>query len=224
MDTAEAVLQRKSVRAFLDKPVPEQTLRGIFERAQRAPSWCNIQPWRVFIASGKRRDQYIAELTTAAMSRGPETDVPFPAEYPEPYGTHRRACGKALYEAMGVERNDGPARQAAWMRNFAAFDAPHVALVALDKRFGPYGTLDIGCWLSTVLLLATAEGVATCAQASLGVFPDIARKYFDIPAELNLLFGIGLGYEDTAAAANRCHTTRDPLEQNVRFLPDEIAD
>lgn len=218
MDVAEAVRTRRSVRAFKSELVPDDTLRAIFDGAQRAASWCNIQPWRVAVASGERRDQYIAALTEAATSRPPETDIPFPGEYPEPYGTHRRACGKALYEAMGVERHDAVGRQAAWMRNFAAFDAPHVALVGLDKRFGMYGTLDLGCWLGTLMLLATARGVSTCAQASLAVYPDIARRFFELPDDVNLIFGIGLGYEDTSAKANDCRTTRDPLERNVTFL------
>ncbi len=218
MDVTQAVATRRSVRAFLDREVPDATLRGIFEGAQRAASWCNIQPWRVVVASGDRRRRYIAALSEAASSRPPETDIPFPGDYPEPYGTHRRACGKALYEAMGVERTDGVGRQAAWMRNFAAFDAPHVALVGLDKRFGMYGTLDLGCWLGTLMLLATAEGVATCAQASLAVYPDIARTFFELPDDVNLIFGVGLGYEDTSAKANDCRTTREPLDRNVTFL------
>jgi nitroreductase len=80
-----------------------------------------------------------------------------------------------------------------------------------------YGTLDLGCWLQTLMLLATEQGVATCAQASLAVYPDISRAILGIPDDLNLVFGVGLGYEDPDAAANRCETTREPLEQNVTF-------
>jgi hypothetical protein len=217
MTVAEANRARKSVRAFQAREVPEATLRALFEGAQRAPSWCNIQPWRVFVASGDKRKALVAALCEAAQSRGPETDVPFPGDYPEPYGSHRRACGMALSAALGVARHDAVARQAAWMRNFVAFDAPHVAIVGLDKRFGMYGTLDLGCWLQTLMLLATEQGVATCAQASLAVYPDISRAILGIPDDLNLVFGVGLGYEDPDAAANRCETTREPLEQNVTF-------
>ena len=51
------VRARHSVRGFLDKPVPQQTLNAVFELAQWAPSNCNIQPWLVYVASGKMRDQ-----------------------------------------------------------------------------------------------------------------------------------------------------------------------
>ncbi|MDQ3032203.1 MAG: nitroreductase [Myxococcota bacterium] len=218
MDLETALSARRSVRAFLPREVPRETLSRIFERAQQAPSWCNIQPWRVWLASGDARARFIARTVESAQTRMPAPDVPFPAEYPEPYGAHRRACGKALYDAMGVARDDREGRHGAWMRNFVAFDAPHVAIVAIDRRFGLYAALDVGCWLQSVLLLAEAEGLATCAQASLAVYPDIAREVLGVPDDVAVLFGIAIGYEDASAPANACRTTRDPLDANVRFL------
>ncbi len=209
---------RRSVRAFLPQEVPAQTLRGALEIAQRAPSWCNIQPWRVWIASGAARDALVAGYTEAALSRMPTPDVPFPGEYPEPYAQHRRDCGRALYEAMGVARHDGPGRQAAWMRNFVAFDAPHVAIVAIDRRFGLYAALDVGCWLEALLLALEEAGVSACGQAALATYPDVPRRVLGIGEDVSILFGIAIGYEDASAAANACRTTRQPIEANVTFV------
>lgn len=217
MQVEDALVARRSVRAFLPREVPDDVLARIFARAQLTPSWCNIQPWRVWVASGDARARLVAGMVEAAQSRMPDPDVAFPTEYPEPYGTHRRQCGKALYEAMGVARDDMPGRHSAWMRNFVAFDAPHVAIVGVDQRFGLYAALDVGCWLQSVMLLAAGEGVSTCAQASLATYPAVPREVLGIPAGVSLLFGIAIGYEDPDAAANRCRTTRDPVEQNVTF-------
>lgn len=218
MDLSAAIEARHSVRAFLPKPVPRETLLGIFERAQRAPSWCNIQPWRVHVASGDARDRLTAAFLREAQEGAPRPDVPFPTDYPEPYGTHRRDCGRVLYEAMGVVRGDGEGRLRAWHRNFLAFDAPHVAICGIDKRFELYAALDVGCWLQTVMLLATSEGLASCAQASLSLYPDVAREILGIPEQTKILFGIGIGYEDPNAAANNARTSRDPSERNVTFV------
>lgn len=218
MHVHEAVAQRRTIRAFLPDPVSRQTLARVFERAQRAPSWCNIQPWRVWLASGEVLAAIKSDLVAAAGSRMPSPDVAFPAEYPEPYLTHRRACAKALYDVMGVKRDDGPARHAAWMRNFVAFDAPHVAVVAIDKRFALWAALDVGCWLETVMLLAEEEGLATCAQASLSLYPDVLRARLGVGEDVDVLFGLGIGRADPEAAANRCVTARDPLEKNLVFV------
>jgi hypothetical protein len=104
------------------------------------------------------------------------------------------------------------------MRNFAAFDAPHVALVGIDRSFGLYGALDVGCWLEALMLAAHAEGLGTCAQAALATFPDVARQVAGIGDEVSILFGVALGYEDLAAAANRARTARQPVEDNVTFV------
>ncbi|HTJ85286.1 MAG TPA: nitroreductase [Polyangiaceae bacterium] len=217
MDVVESLARRRSVRAFRSDEIPEETLRRIFEEAQRAPSWCNIQPWRAWVASGETRARLTEGLVTEAKTGAPHPDIPFPIEYPEPYGARRKECGGALYRAMGIERGDTAGRQAAWLRNFVAFDAPHVAIVGIDRCFDVYAAIDVGCWLESVLLVATSLGVATCAQASLAVYPSVARRVLGIGDDVRIVFGIGLGYEDEEAAANRCRTSREPLESNVVF-------
>jgi len=218
MDLHDAITARRSVRGFRSDPVSRDVIVRVFAEAQLAPSWCNIQPWRVWVAAGPVRDRFIAAMEEAARTTTPTPDVPFPGEYPAPYDRHRKDCGKALYEAMGVARGDGPARHAAWMRNFCAFDAPVVALVGIDTRFGLYAALDVGCWLQTLLLAAAAEGLATCAMASLATYPAVAREVLNIPEGTALLFGVAMGFDDAENAANACRTTRSALADNVVFV------
>lgn len=218
MDVLEAIAERRSVRGFRPDPVPQETLERLLGVAQRAPSWCNIQPWRLWVATGPARDRFVAALDEAFASGAPDPDVPFPAEYPEPYDRHRKDCGKALYGAMGVARGDSEGRLDAWKRNFRAFDAPVILLCGIDRRFGLYAALDVGCWLQSLLLAAHAEGLATCAQAALATFPRAARASLGVPEDVALLFGVALGWEDPAVPANACRTTRSPLADNVVFV------
>ena len=57
MSLVEAVYERRSVRGFLDKEIPQDVLNRIFETAQKAPSNCNVQPWKVYVASGELKDK-----------------------------------------------------------------------------------------------------------------------------------------------------------------------
>lgn len=215
---AALVARRHSVRAYRSEPVPEETLRAVFTLAQGAPSWCNIQPWRVWLASGARRATLSERLVAATQSSMPAPDLAFPGDYPEPYATERRECGRALYEAIGVARDDREGRARAWTRNFEAFGAPHVAIVGVHRAFGVYGAIDVGTWLGHVLLAAEAHGVAACAQASLVAYAPVVREVLAIPDEIELLFGIALGYEDVDAAANRCRTTRNTIDRAITFV------
>lgn len=49
MDVFEAIQQRKSIRAYRDKPVPRETIERLLEAGRLAPSAVNTEPWH-FIA------------------------------------------------------------------------------------------------------------------------------------------------------------------------------
>jgi nitroreductase len=212
------VIQRRSVRAFLPDPIPRATLDDIFAAAQLAPSWCNVQPWRVAITEPPVTAQLAAELQAAAKSQLPHAEVPFPLDYPEPYKKHRQACGVALYQAMGIARDDKAKRYDAWLRNYALFDAPHVAIVACDRRLGPYAYVDVGVWLGYVLAAAAERDVDTCPMASVAAYPEVLRARLPIADTDVILFGIVFGRADEEAPANRCRTTREPTGANVKFV------
>ena len=57
MRLIDAVATRRSVRGFLDREVPQEVLNRIFEIAQMAPSNCNVQPWKAYVASGKLKQE-----------------------------------------------------------------------------------------------------------------------------------------------------------------------
>ena len=210
--------RRRSIRGYRPDPVPRATLAAIFAAAQRAPSWCNIQPWRVVVTEPPRTGAVRDALVAAAKGGLPHPEVPFPIDYPEPYLAHRRACGFALYGAMGIARDDKARRYNAWLRNYELFDAPHLAVVSVDRRLGPYALLDVGVWLGFLFAAATAAGVATCAMASIAAYPEPLRAALPIAAETQILFGIALGYEDTDVPANACRTDRAPVDANVTFV------
>jgi hypothetical protein len=136
-------------------------------------------------------------------------------------GVHRErqiACAVELYSHIGVARGDRDGRTRAFERNFALFDAPHVAILTMHASFGVQVALDVGCWLMSFLLALQASGVQSCAQASLTAYPDVLRHELDIPSELQILCAVSFGYEDEGAAANQTRQPRAPLAENVTLL------
>jgi nitroreductase len=69
-DLDQTIRERRSVRGFLPNPVPREVLEEVLGLAQHAPSNCNVQPWRVYIASGntleRLRAALLQEVTTAS--------------------------------------------------------------------------------------------------------------------------------------------------------------
>ena len=93
MDVLEAVSSRYSCRAFLPTPIPEKIVREIVERAARAPSAGNMQPWRVYAVAGKRIEDLKAALAprmATELPKGEGTDYTiYPEPLTEPYRTRR---------------------------------------------------------------------------------------------------------------------------------------
>ncbi len=210
--------ERSSVRAFRPEPLSREQLHAVFGPAQRAPSWCNVQPWRVVVTSPPATAMIADKLQAAAKSGLPQAELPFPLDYPAPYNQHRKACGIALYSAMGIAKDDKARRYDAWLRNYALFDAPHLAVVACDRRLGPYAYVDVGVWLGYVLTAAAALGIATCPMASIAAYPAPLRAALPIAETDIILFGLVLGHADETSPTNAARTTREPVEANITFV------
>ncbi len=213
-----AILTRRSVRAFSPEPVPQPVLDRIFEVAQSAPSNCNVQPWRIYVASGAARDRLKTALVRAAKERAPSpVDFEKDAIFKGGYRKLQIECAVALYSEMNIARDDKHGRLRAALRNYEFFDAPHVAFVGMSKEFGPTVALDVGTYVQTLMLLMNANGIASCAQGSLRDYPDIVRAELGVPNDIGRLCGISFGYEDVAVPANRARTTRSAVAENVSF-------
>lgn len=210
MDVIEAIRTRISARAFLDQPVARETIEGLLEVARWAPSGGNLQPWHVVAVTGETQrrigDRIIAAHEAGIEARSEHTN--YPREWFEPYKSRRRATGFALYGAMGIARDDTQRRKEAWYRNFRFFDAPVGLMFFVDRRLGRGSWTDMGMFLQNLMLAAMAEGLATCAQASVADYPDIVREATGMPADFDLICGMSLGYPDTAAAVNNYRTER----------------
>ena len=82
MEFADAVRARHSYRGFTPKQVDEQTLRGIFELANWAPSNCNVQPWHVHVLSGEACDRMREKMKAAAAAEEPfNPDFPWEGKF-----------------------------------------------------------------------------------------------------------------------------------------------
>lgn len=63
MDTLEAIKTRRSVRKFADKAVEAEKLQAVLEAVQAAPSWSNMQCWRLVIVESPETKIQISDLS-----------------------------------------------------------------------------------------------------------------------------------------------------------------
>ncbi|WP_417452221.1 nitroreductase [Kordiimonas sp.] len=218
MDVRTALATRRSVRDFTADALPDGLADTILADALNAPSWGNVQPYRVAVASGDVAKAISADyhaLFSAGMAfrrasplrklrmflsgvRGPDGDHTTIMTYPPELDARYKDTGKGLYGVLGIGRDDKAARVQQTARNFDFFGAPTVLFVFASDALGAYGPLDAGAFIQSVALAAHARGVGTCAQAALATWASPVRSRFDVPDGYKLICGMAMGYASDA--------------------------
>ena len=220
MRVRDALEQRKSVRAYLDKPVGREMIMRVLDAARHAPSGVNTQPWNVAVVTGaaKKRLQQKIEAAFRAGEKSGASYVYYPSEWTEPYSERRKECAVLMYDAVGISFGDKPAQLDQWAKNYRAFDAPVMLLFLIDSVMGQGSFIDYGMFMQSLMLAAAEEGLATCPQASLAEYPDIIRQQLGYDDSMQVICGMALGYEDREAAINSYRTPRMEVGEFTRFL------
>ena len=144
-------------------------------------------------------------------------DFPYDGQYSGIYKERQYGAAQALYDAMGIRREEKDKRHGAFMRNFTFFDAPHVAFLFLPQPFGLREACDLGMYAQTLMLSMVAHGLGCCPQTALSFLADPVREILEIDDSNKLLFGISFGYEIDDDPVNQAHTERADLSQLVHF-------
>ena len=225
MNVKEAILNRRSVRAYLDKPVDKKLVNEVLELANWAPSMSNVQPWSVYVipsSSPVRQeivDGFWKRLKTDPEVRSPFIDpIGYPPKWKNPYLRRKRINGLQVYKALGVPRDDPDGKDKHWANNYNSFSAPIQIFFAIDEIFTRSTLIDYGCFIQNLNLAALEKGLGTCMQGSLGEYWEQAKEILNVPPNMNMLGGMALGYIDHEAEVNTVHPSREPLESFVTYV------
>ncbi len=219
----QAIVRRRSVRAFLDTPVDLLMVKEILEVASRAPSGTNTQPWRVYVLTGDAKTRLSDEIVDAflnpekAAQHHEEYDY-YPKEWIEPFIGRRRKVGFDLYGLLGLAKDDKAGMQQQHARNFRFFDAPVGLIFTIDRVMGRGSMLDYGMFMENIMISAVGHGLATCPQAAFNQFHKIIARHLALPENEAVVCGMALGYEDKRAIVNTLKTTRVQVDEFVRFI------
>jgi nitroreductase len=220
MNVTEAVASRRSVRQFLDKPVDKATLERLLAKAQRSPSGGNTQPWNAVILTGAPLADLTAKIkakvATAPLGDGHEYDI-YPKVLDGRYEEQRRGVGKAMFDALGLAREDGAGRLAQVGKNWDSFGAPVQLFTYTRKYMGPPQWSDMGMWLQTIMLLLREEGLDSCAQEIWAMYGTTMRELLNIDDDHIFFCGMAIGYRDADAAVNNFAVPRVEIAQAIRW-------
>ena len=206
MDIFSAINQRRSTRAYLDKPVARTEIEEIFKYAGRAPSAINLQPWEYVVVYGEEKDRLVRRLLQVHAERqipcGPGTSIRPPEIF-----TRRSRAASDIMEPRVAETGQTLNRFVE-EGSCSFYGAPIAIIVTIDRLFPKLRYLDLGLSISYLLLAAEAKGIGTCPIGLITAYGADIADVLGIPEDKEIVLGIALGYVDESSPLNNFKTGR----------------
>ena len=220
MNLNELIKSRYSVRSFTDDAVDIETIREILEISSNAPSGGNIQPWKVYVVTGKTKEKLIKKALSNfdnGVQEKIEYDI-YPRPLDEEYKRRRSECARDMYTALSIKQDDTELRLSQIRENFKFFGAPVGMIVTIDKAFAENGWGHVGMFIQNICLSAVDNDMGTCLQESWSIYPETVKDVLNIPDNEVVWCGIALGYPNKDHPINNYRTSRESIEKFVTFI------
>ena len=221
MTYEEVVRSRRSIRGYLDKPVPRELIEEVLEMAMRSPSSMNTQPYHFHVITGEPLDRIRKGNTERILAGEPDSREFRRGEaFAGKHRDRQIGCAVQLFQAMGIERDDKEKRQDWVLRGFRQFDAPVCIIVTYDKELSGSDDTPFDCGAVTTALVnaAWSRGLG-CVINSQGIMQSpVVREHAHIPDDQVIMKAVAMGWPDEDFPANPVRITRRSVEDAARFV------
>ena len=154
---------------------PRDVLDEALALAMRAPSNSNIRPWRLFLATGPRRDRLVEALLERASTGYPAT-VGLPERFARLRGRSVRWCTDRW--ALPRRHRGASHRTVAQL---GVLPCTVAGVVCMHRDLGHADSLAVGMFLQTLVLALTERGAGIVPAGVDRALPDVLREQLDIP-------------------------------------------
>ncbi|MEK2461274.1 nitroreductase [Lactobacillus gasseri] len=214
MEFKDILTREHATRKFTDQRVSEKTVRKVIEEAQRTPSLLNSQPWRIYVAEGEvakaiRKEH--EEKTLANEEPHEEFDSLLNVEWDTFPSKNMATMSETLDYFLRGEADDFDQAQ------LKLFNAPVIVFLTIPKQSPAWSIFDLGGFSQTLMLAANNRGLSTMPAHAFVKYPEVIRKYLDIPEDETIGIGIGLGYPNKKATINDYKSKRVPLDEILKI-------
>lgn len=192
MELREAIKTRRSVRKYLDRPVPREVLEPILNDALWAPSNANKQQWQVIAVAGEQREGLVEVVQNCQKYIRLKLEEDFPdkphivesiLKYFQDFG------GAPVLILVYIPRSKEPDPQ-------AATEYEHLAYV-FERRTN---TESAAALAYNITLLAHEAGLATCWMTGPTYVDQKVNQYLGLEGQELICF-LALGYSDQTPKA-----------------------
>ena len=217
----EVVLGRRSIRGYLDKPVPRKLIEEVLSLAMRAPSSMNTQPWNFYVITGEPLDRIRAGNTERNLAGVPHSrEFRIGQAFAGPHRERQVGVAKQLFAAMGIAREDTAGRQDWVLRGFRQFDAPVCVIVTYDRVLADSDdtAFDCGAVATALVNAAWSRGLGAVINSQGIMQSPVVREHAGIADDQVIMKSIALGWPDESFPANAVVSERKPVAEATVFV------
>ncbi|MHA1334235.1 MAG: nitroreductase family protein [Promethearchaeota archaeon] len=188
----KVIFERRSIRSYKQKPLPESMIKRILEAARFAPSAGNAQPWKFVVINSR---EIIDEM---------ERDAVQMCKKLMKYLDYSKSFLKRIFvkQIIKLKKNQlhpipySVLLQVAKGRVGIFHNAPTIILMFLDTRGVGDPLIDIGIAGQNMVLAAHSLGAGTCWIGFFSVLMYMKkwRKFFRVKKPFKLVNTLALGY------------------------------
>lgn len=195
----EAIYQRRSIRWFSARPIPEEALREILRAGRQAPSPKNRQPWHFIVVSGATKADMLAAMDEGLRraARGEGLLIP-EAGYLENARFTRRAMSEAPVTVFVMNPAGRPLRER-W--------SPEEKVHELSDMQA------IGAAAENMALAAADLGIGSLWNGNIFFAYDELRRWLASEGELALALSLGYSVQPPMLR----QMPRKPLDSLVTY-------
>ena len=214
MELAKVINERHSTRAFLDKPVPRETIEKLLTLSTKAPSAINLQSWEFTVVMGVERKRLSKVLVKSMRERNISCGPGAVSRLSEHFMDRQRKLMDSILPNLekGISFQDFINEGSC---NF--YGAPAAIIVTIDQVFSNARLVDLGIAIGYMVLAAHNMGLGTCPIGLISAFADEIKEMLNIADEKDIVMGIGVGYPDPDSPVNQAISDRVPIHEVARF-------
>ena len=190
MSLSEIMRERRSIRKYQDKDIPQEVLQEILENALWAPSGTNRQNWEIHVVKGEKKEKLLKNMVLAAEIFKPNLEKLFPEKIVEVTLNFFKSIGGApVVILVYIPRYTYDLRKE--MGNKEKYDIEHDRLTS---------ALSAAALVQNILLLAKEKGLGTCWMTAMKHVEDQINEEMGI-TDRELISVIPIGYPDESPRA-----------------------
>lgn len=208
----------QEIRQFSKRSITITKIKKIISQAQQAPSLLNSQPWRVYISlpdvTNKIRAAYYQ-----AYTQGKPANFELKHFIPDGKWDINEIKNMLNYSDSTQFLKEGK------FSDYTAaeaelYQAQILAVITIPKVSPAWSIYDLGSFTQCLHLAAKDEGVDSLNIYSATQYPEITRKYLDIPRSETIAMIVALGHraKEKNSTLNSLPTLRLPFKNISEFI------